>query len=61
MFTHTDQILLEQMPLYLNKNSCGTEDFSCPPTPALYPLEHKYNVSKMQASVEVQLRLDMYS
>lgn len=62
MCTVTDQILLEQMLLYLNKNSCGTKDSSHPlPQPHLMPSEHKYNVNKMEAPLEVQLRFDLYS
>lgn len=43
---HTDQILLEKIPLDLITNSCETKNFAYPPTPCDTPL---YNVSKMQA------------
>lgn len=60
MFSHTDQTLLQPIPYCLNKNSCGTKDFSYSPTPPVrYSLEHKDSASKMQAAVEVQLKLDL--
>lgn len=53
MFSHTDQTLLQPIPYCLNKNSCGTKDFSYSPTP---PFDTPWNTRTVQVRCKLLWR-----